>query len=191
MNDEARIYRYIVRYDGGTAPNPYAGYCTLAICKPRIRRTARVGDWVIGFRSRHRGEVLYAMEVGESLSFASYWNDPRFRSRRPDVADVPTDNIYRPIHAGSDECEWVANKVHDHPDAAKKDLSGQRVLVARRFWYFGQNSQAIHPELQHLAPVTQGHVVRAHKKPGDLERLIDWLSRFPTGRQGEPIDRKT
>lgn len=48
---EPNIFRYIVAYDHGTAPRPYGGVCTLAICKPTIRKAARVGDWVIGFRS--------------------------------------------------------------------------------------------------------------------------------------------
>jgi hypothetical protein len=42
----ARIYSYVVRYDSGFAPNPFYGYCTLATCKPDIRRGAEVGDLV-------------------------------------------------------------------------------------------------------------------------------------------------
>ena len=42
----ARIHSYVVRYDSGFAPNPFYGYCTLATCKPNIRRSADIGDWV-------------------------------------------------------------------------------------------------------------------------------------------------
>lgn len=42
-----RIYSYVVRYDSGFAPNPFYGYCTLATCKPDIRRAAEVGDWLV------------------------------------------------------------------------------------------------------------------------------------------------
>ncbi|MGE3636581.1 MAG: hypothetical protein AB7P00_42145, partial [Sandaracinaceae bacterium] len=59
----SRIYRYVVRVDAGTAPRPHGGVCSLAICKPRIRATAEVGDWVICFRSREPGQVIYAMKV--------------------------------------------------------------------------------------------------------------------------------
>jgi len=41
---EADLYSYTVRYDDGAAPNPFNGMCTLAICKPAIRRTAAPGD---------------------------------------------------------------------------------------------------------------------------------------------------
>ena len=45
------IYSYVLRTDDGAAPNPLWGTCTLTICKPVIRRTAKVGDWVIGVGS--------------------------------------------------------------------------------------------------------------------------------------------
>jgi len=35
-----KVYSYIVAYDSGFAPNPFHGICTLACCKPTIRRTA-------------------------------------------------------------------------------------------------------------------------------------------------------
>lgn len=40
-----QIYSYVLRYDDGVAPNPYGGVCTLAICKPVIRKKPK---WVIG-----------------------------------------------------------------------------------------------------------------------------------------------
>jgi len=42
------LYTYCIPYDDGAAPNPYWGICTLVICKPVIRRTAEVGDWIVG-----------------------------------------------------------------------------------------------------------------------------------------------
>lgn len=188
---EPKIYRYIVRYDGGTAPNPFDGFCTLAICKPAIRRKAEVGDWIIGFRSQQRGRVIYAMQVNEAISFDEYWNDPRFRSRRPDVLTTPTDNIYRSraiAPDGSMVMEQVNNEVHK-PEASSRDLSGNRVLIARRFWYFGDRSPLIDDTLSHLSPVTQGHVVHKHRKVADIENLQTWLSGFNTGVLGTPVDR--
>ncbi len=64
----ARIYSYVVRYDSGFAPNPFYGYCTLATCKPDIRRGAEVGDWVVGSGSNDRsirrgGHLVYAIST--------------------------------------------------------------------------------------------------------------------------------
>src|SRR5690606_12968105 len=83
MSLDPKIYRYVVAYDGGTAPRPYDGICSLAICKPKIRAAAQVGDWIIGFRSRRPGDVIYVMQVGERLTLGEYWLDPRFAGRRP------------------------------------------------------------------------------------------------------------
>ena len=46
------LYSYTIPYDDGAAPNPYWGVLTLAICKPVIRRTAEIGDWVVGTGSK-------------------------------------------------------------------------------------------------------------------------------------------
>ena len=46
-----RVYTYVLASDVGFAPNPFAGYCTVACCKPVIRRTARVGDWIVDLQS--------------------------------------------------------------------------------------------------------------------------------------------
>src|SRR5262245_31415483 len=43
-----RLYSYVVARDYGFAPNPFYGFCTLATCKPDIRRTADIGDWIVG-----------------------------------------------------------------------------------------------------------------------------------------------
>ncbi len=42
------LYTYFIPFDNGAAPNPFGGICTLAICKPVIRRNAKAGDWVVG-----------------------------------------------------------------------------------------------------------------------------------------------
>lgn len=192
------IYRYVVSHDGGTAPNPFYGWCTLAICKPRIRKSANVGDWIVGFRACNLGNVrtgfghvLYAMKVEETLTFSEYWQDKRFSSRRPSRTNSGPDNIYRPVLSpvGVEALEWVENDVHG-PDACTRDLSGQRVLVARRFWYFGDKSaeedKRLPIGLLHIAPTTQGHVVRKHRQPNDVGRLEAWLQKFPPGMSAGP-----
>ncbi len=188
-----RIYRYIVRHDAGTAPNPFDGWCTLAICKPAIRRTASVGDWIVGFHAApvECGHVLYAMQVKESIDVADYWRDVRFDMRKPSATNLCPDNIYTPVRLrdGSEVLQQVPNRVHDK-SCVERDLSGKRVLVSRRFWYFGKRSieadKRLIQELLHLAPKTQGHVVDAHRKPDDIALLEKWLSQFPGGRQGTP-----
>lgn len=42
------LYSYVVAHDFGFAPNPFDGLCTLATCKPDIRKKAAVGDYIVG-----------------------------------------------------------------------------------------------------------------------------------------------
>ena len=36
-----QLFTYTIPIDDGAAPNPFRGMCSLAICKPRIRREAK------------------------------------------------------------------------------------------------------------------------------------------------------
>lgn len=179
-----RIYRYVVRYDTGVAPNPFGGWCSLAICKPAIRRTAQVGDWIIGLRSQQAAQVLYVMQVEHCLSFADYWRDPRFLAKRPDRCPS-SDNIYRPDASG--ELVQVPNRAHV-PSDTQRDLSGQQVLVGRRFWYFGDRSPELPADLAHLVHASQGHSLHKNRRDTDVQTLVDWLSGWSNGIHGSPID---
>ncbi len=68
------LFSYCIPYDDGAAPNPFWGLCTLAICKPGIRRVAKEGDWVVGTGSVNSpagdasGKVVYAMRVTQKMT---------------------------------------------------------------------------------------------------------------------------
>jgi hypothetical protein len=72
------LFTYTILIDDGAAPNPFRGMCSLAICKPGIRRTARKGDWIAGLGSRTApsgdltGRLVYAMRVEAVLSLEEY-----------------------------------------------------------------------------------------------------------------------
>ncbi len=84
-----KLFSYVVVDDTGFAPNPFGNYCTLACCKPDIRKAAEVNDWIVGTGSKKNNEsdkIIYAMKVTEKISFARYSEDEEFKDRR--------DNIY-------------------------------------------------------------------------------------------------
>lgn len=180
-----RIFRYVVRYDSGVAPRPFDRYCTLAICKPKIRAAASVGDWIIGFRTKSPGDVIYVMQVEEILSFAAYWADKRFRNRRPGATSAP-DNIYRPARNGT--LEQVQNHVHGPAETAT-DVGGRNVLVSQKFWYFGEASPMISTDLAHLIHAYIGHAVDKGRRPDDVEHLVNWLEAWDKGLHGTPVDQ--
>lgn len=145
----ASIFSYVVRYDSGFAPNPFHGYCTLATCKPSIRKTAQVGDWIVGTGSaskeiRRGGFIVHAMRVTEILSTSDYWQDKRFNKKKPQLngswMHASGDNIYYPTGAN----KWgQLSSYHSSTDGSakeghiKRDTGVQRILVSNRFVYFG------------------------------------------------------
>ena len=181
-----KIYRYVVKKDAGSAPNPCDEYCTLAICKPGIRRTASEGDWIIGFKKGTSNQVIYVMQVEEKLTFAEYWNDnDRFKLRKPEFSPL-SDNIYQPD--GIDELRQVPNQVHDH-NSDKRDSSGTNVLISKRFWYFGKNAPEFELKLKHLIHKGRGHSVNINRQEPDVEMLIDWLKQQgKKGVHGKPVN---
>ncbi len=101
-----RLYSYIVTHDTGFSPNPFWGYCTLADCKPSIRKTAHVGDWIAGISPNAKGnKLIYTMEVNEILPYDKYYCDCRFAAKIPDYSKGMVvykcgDNIYEPHPQG-------------------------------------------------------------------------------------------
>jgi hypothetical protein len=97
----SRLFPYVVEHDRtyGTAPNPYGGFCTLALCKfgspkrPNIVELAQVGDRVagtggVGPDSAGHGKLIYAMRVDEKLTLEGYSCDPRFADRPDNLVDL-------------------------------------------------------------------------------------------------------
>ena len=193
-----RLYSYVVAHDTGFAPNPYHGYCTLACCKPHIRRTAQVGDWIAGMGSSPKGlggRVVYAMQVIETLNFEDYWNDPRFNAKRPRMdrgnIEAVGDNIY---HRNELNGEWI-QELSQHSDSdcspcdcdMDADLSVNRVLIGETFVYWGGNGP--------ILPTFAGEALfagRGHKfkyRPEVVREFLEWYDELGSqGVVGEPAD---
>ncbi len=131
-----RAYAYVIATDGGVAPNFEAPMPTLAICKPKIRLNATPGDFVIAFTGKRISPephgVCWAGVVSDKQTFAEYWNDPEFASKRSDASTAP-DNIYKP--SGGNLIQ-VPNSSHGRDNMAR-DIDGRFVLSFEPAWYFG------------------------------------------------------
>jgi hypothetical protein len=157
----ASIYSYVVRYDSGFAPNPFYGYCTLATCKPDIRRTADVGDWVVGSASnahgvRRGGHIVYAMKVTETMTFDDYSKDVRFEAKKPfrrgSRKQSCGDNIYfrdTPKSAWRQRDSFHSTENGQlHLQHVTRDTGVNRVLVSDDFLYFGGTGPGFPDNLQ-------------------------------------------
>ena len=153
-----RLYSYVVARDYGFAPNPFYGYCTLATCKPEIRRTSRVGDWIIGTGSKSKGRncyLVYAMKVRETLAFNKYWEDARFRQKQPNLLGSKKqafgDNIYFKDARG----KWRQQDSHHSYEEGSpnrhnilNDTKADRVLIGTEYAYWGKDGPQLPPEFR-------------------------------------------
>lgn len=186
-----KLYSYIIAHDSGFSPNPFWGFCTLANCKPAIRRTAEIGDWIVGLSPKAMGNrIVYAMQVDEILSYAEYFQDKRFAAKIPDytrgkVVYKCGDNIYEPLANGGFRQLRSGHSLgeEENPETKAHDLGGVYVLVARTFHYFGSKSIDLPDDLLMLK------VGRAHKCRFSWEVIAKFqafIASFPEGIQGSP-----
>lgn len=189
------IYSYIITRDYGFAPNPFYSMCTLATCKPDIRGSAQIGDWIVGFgssRTKYKNKLIYAMQVQRKITFDEYWSGEEYQCKKPvmngSLKQVYGDNIYHKVNG-----EWrQANSHHSNVDGSanpinlKRDTKHDAVLISQRYWYFGEEAKDI-PE--DLAALVYSH--RNYKKFIDKElelKLIAWLDTLQEeGFIGDPI----
>ena len=196
-----RLFSYVVRYDFGFAPNPFEGYCTIATCKPQIRRAANVGDYILGTGSAQKslaGRLVYAMRVDERIGFDTYWSDPRFARKIPTdrgaVKRAYGDNIYhRDAHG-----EWIqADSRHSfdngeaNPGHIVVDTSTDVVLVSQNFVYFGGAGPEIPETLRQDPGLDVVHDSRGHRcrfRDDIVQATVAWIETLGTGVQGRPAD---
>lgn len=179
----ARLFTYTIPIDDGAAPNPFRGICTLAICKPRIRRVAQKGDWIAGFGSvdAPSGDLskrlVYAMCVDETITLKEY--DERAAVEWPhripninslDMSERLGDCIYD-YSVGDTPTQRPG--VHG-PGNIETDLGGEKVLISKEFYYFGSNAISIPEHLWEICHQTQGH--RSDSNAPYFDAFVRWLN---------------
>ena len=195
-----QIHTYVVQHDKGFAPNPFWGVCTLACCKPRIRRKAEVGDLIIGFGSAARnvglgGRVIYWMRVSDIISFDDYWRAPAYRKKRAEIggslAACYGDNIY---HREPMTGAWSqAYSFHsDGEGLGRGNLETDtgltdRVLIGADYAYWGSAAPAFPAEMRHLIPEFRAE--RCRYSEAEKAQIVAWIeSQIERGYRGAPAD---
>ncbi|EIK43218.1 hypothetical protein O59_004011 [Cellvibrio sp. BR] len=155
IEPNSHLYTYAITRDFGFAPNPFHGICTLATCKPRIRKAAKVGDWILGIGGSQlkpiKRRCIFLMKVSEKISFQDYWSDTRFNLKKPlrngSQVQMLGDNIYHRDPSGN----WLQeDSHHSNPDGSpnlvnlNRDTGGSdQVLISNYFLYFGSKAVQI------------------------------------------------
>ncbi|MGZ3617550.1 MAG: Nmad2 family putative nucleotide modification protein [Ktedonobacteraceae bacterium] len=178
------LYSYCIRYDIGSAPNPFWGLCTLAICKPNIRQSANIGDWVVGTGSavspvgNISDKVVYAMRVTQKMTMEDY--DRFTRSKLPRKIPLMTSIDPRrrsgdSIYDFSTSPPLLRPSVHGEENQ-KTDLKGGWVLLSNHYFYFGDSPVDLPEELLEIVKKGPGH--KANFDPYDVDAFIHWIHSF-------------
>ncbi len=194
-------YSYKIEHDFGLAPNPFGGYCTLAVCKPQIRnnRKLNIGDWIFGTGSKKLNrlhQLIYAMQVEEKLSFNQYWKDERFQYKKPvvngSISQMYGDNFY---HQNTKTGKWIqedsAHSLKDgspNPKHIERDIGGKYVLTSQIFYYFGVDSIPI--PMEYITICSNGRGLKSTSIPTEVaNNFISWLQKnYEKGIHADPIN---
>lgn len=197
-----RLFSYVVARDYGFAPNPFHGMCTLATCKPQIRQHAVIGDWLAGIASlgdKREPSLIYVMRVDGTLSFDEYWTAPEFQCKKPSrqgsVKQTLGDNIYS---RASTTAPWLQVDSHHsfsdgspNPRNIENDTQTNRILIGRRFAYWGSEGPLIPKEFlgmngQPTITLTRGYKNQFH--PEFVNAFVNWFDeRNEQGYIGKPF----
>ena len=193
-----KIYSYVVRYDSGFAPNPFGKFCTLATCKPRIRKKIQPEDWIIGTGSVENvgnEKLIYAMQVEQKISFDEYWNDKRFQYKKviwksSNPIKRLGDNIYWKDENGIFHQKPSKHSNKDgteNKELLKHDLSGIYVLISKNFYYFGKSAINIPKDYQYIIKKGPGH--KCNFTNDQVNKFINCLKSlsYEEGYQNEPF----
>lgn len=176
-----RLFTYTIPIDDGAAPNPFFGMCSLAICKPGIRRVAKAGDWVAGLGSKNApsgdlsGHLVYAMRVQEVLSLREYdfYARERWPHRIPNMqSNALQDRLGDCIYDFSRGEPTQRSGVHGEGNVAT-DLGGENVLISEDFYYFGRQAKKLPEHLKSVCHQTQGH--RSNSNEPYFDQFVSWI----------------
>lgn len=184
------IYVYKLIADNGGAPCVYRGMLSLAICKPKIRKTAEVGALVMGFGGKRLGgRLIYAAYVTEKPPVGEYYTDTRFH-HRPDC-------IYRAVNGRPERIEGA--QFHAGSDESPTDVGSHfekaHVLLSKDFCYFGAAGKTDYQATSPALTAMLARLKRGHRLNHDAEvrkelcALAKQLWRNgPAGKVAEPSD---
>jgi hypothetical protein len=181
---KSKVYIYRMICDKGIAPNYNGEKASLALCKPRIRQSASVGDYVIGltastiletennvsYKNNPKDAIVWIGQVSDKLTFSQY-NTLCNRNRKMKIK-IPT-------KYGIGDCQIISEtKFRPYPHEKSympRNLSGKNVLLFKRFKHFREKdnnfTEFLPKKLFDYSNLAIGH--RVVKEP--TKELIDFI----------------
>lgn len=193
-SNPGKICFYIVVSDIGLAPNPFHGFCTLALCTPNhMKARLEKGDWIVGcFRCDQLPKIVYIMQVDESMLLNDYYNDPRFACKTVSNHNWKTevgDNIYYVDNRGN-LLQDTNTSYHNDENEQNKDKYGNRVFIGKQFVYFGKKAIDFpSAEFYNCLPRTKGIKYLRNTDPL-YQDFLKWSKALGSGVKGNPRDNR-
>ena len=188
------LYSYTVRWDHGFAPNPFFGMCTVATCKPKIRKYAKLGDFIIGTGTAERalkGRLVLAMRVTQVITFDDYWTDSKFAMKKPlmngSLEQRFGDNIYHRENGNWVQADSRHSQLHGQVNLQNQNRdvgTTDRILVSDDFIYWGGDGPKIPSSLGEFVHSHPGH--KKNFSSTAIQRFVEWS--FGSGKRGRMAD---
>ena len=190
MKEDFDIYVYKMVADNGGAPCVWRGRLSLALCKPKIRKSAEIGALVFGFGGKDYGErLIYVAKITSKPNTGEYYCKREF-TRRPDC-------IYRQI--GGTVRRKARARYHSQSDERERDVGLRfekaHVLLCDDFRYFGNQGTADYKQefaaiKALIESLTRGH--RVNHSPKLRQELLalkrQLWRKIRRMKNGEPTD---
>ncbi len=176
------IYFYKLVADNGGAPCIQRGSLSLAICKPMIRKTAKIGDLIFGFAANslsRDNRLIYIARITDKLSGPTYYISNRYFQREDCIYEFKEGRFAR--RRGAKHHHRPENLVHDLGSAPS--YSRAHVLLSTDFRYFGKLGTAEYKSRFRRVQCAvellgRGHRVRQNSELRDqLLAMADWIWR--------------
>ncbi|WP_462154240.1 Nmad2 family putative nucleotide modification protein [Pseudoalteromonas piscicida] len=183
-----KLYTYIMTVDSGLAPNPFGGWCTLAVCTPNHQPiAANKGDWIAGFSSKQSGhKFIYIMRITEIIHMNDYFRDERFDFKKPNMQGNWQQQCGDNMYYQDENHRWIQLDNPFHKDLKDQDTKKPLVYVSNDFCYLGKDRVSILDEFKYLVG---GRGCRVNHPELLQEKFLDWVScNFEFGQQGLPLN---
>src|SRR5262249_20436146 len=130
---ESDIFIYKMVADNGGAPSVSKNLLSLAICKPKIRKSAKKGSLIFGFGGkRYQERLIYIARVTDKEEGQAYYQRRKYAGR-PDC-------IYRVMDGRA--VRRKSARYHVQSDERRKDVGfdfeNAFVLLSKDFRYLGK-----------------------------------------------------
>ena len=187
------IFIYKLTTDNGGAPCIKNDLLSLCICKPRIRKSAKKGDWIIGMGGKSvpdlEGRLIYIAEVTDVIENGGYYKTDRY-SKRPDCIYQCKDGEYR----CKENSSYHSEEDLSHDVGTAPDYNRAVCLISNKFVYFGHNPKPSIEGIQDIYNELPRDFIVNHDENTRVklsEFICSIVEKFGYGKHGEPTHRDT